>query len=338
MLKSRNLLWALFLMMPFLCFKTSANVPVDDYTPEITARVARISFLRGDVQIRRPDNQDWERATQNLPLVEGDEIATDKNGRIEIQFDRDTYLRLAENSYLKILNLKDEGIALSLPQGTLSVRLLNFDKGRSYFEIDAPQTTIAVQKEGMYRVDAGDEFSHEVRVSATEKGEARVYSQNSAVTLRDGRTARVFIRGNYAGESDMVDASLYADEFETWSLDRDAIIAKRLRDSHYDKYYDRDIYGAEDLSEHGEWIYTRKYGYVWRPYSNSVSRYADWSPYRYGHWRWIPPYGWTWVNDEPWGWATYHHGRWVFVNGYWVWSPYGSVRAGRSWWQQRKLR
>ncbi|HSK72154.1 MAG TPA: DUF6600 domain-containing protein [Pyrinomonadaceae bacterium] len=319
--------------MPFLCFEASANVTADDYTPEVTARVARISFLRGDVQIRRPDNQDWERATQNLPLVEGDEIATSKNGRIEIQFDRDTYLRLAENSYLKILNLKDEGIALSLPQGTLSVRLLNFDKDRGYFEIDAPQTTIAVQKEGMYRVDAGDDFSHEVRVSAMEKGEARVYSQNSAVTLRDGRTARVFIRGNYAGESDMVDASLYADEFETWSLDRDAIIAKRLRDSHYDKYYDRDIYGAEDLSEHGEWIYTRKYGYVWRPFSNTVSRYADWSPYRYGHWRWIPPYGWTWVNDEPWGWATYHHGRWVYDDGYWLWTPYGYHRPRRSWWR-----
>ncbi|MGH9821225.1 MAG: DUF6600 domain-containing protein, partial [Pyrinomonadaceae bacterium] len=97
-------------------------------------------------------------------------------------------------------------------------------------------------------------------------------------------------------------------------------------------YYDRDIYGAEDLDNNGEWIHTDDYGYVWRPYQNVTGRYADWSPYRYGEWRWVPPFGWTWVNDEPWGWATYHHGRWFYDNGYWYWSPYGYYRNSRSWW------
>nr|MDQ3043282.1 hypothetical protein [Acidobacteriota bacterium] len=141
------------------------------------------------------------------------------------------------------------------------------------------------------------------------------------------------IDGNYAGEWETSDASKYADEFDSWALQRDAIIAKRLQNADYDKYYDRDLYGAEDLNEYGEWIYTKKYGYVWRPYRDSVSRYADWSPYRYGQWRWIPPYGWTWVNDEPWGWATYHHGRWVWDNGGWYWTPYSQYRGRRSWWQ-----
>jgi len=34
-----------------------------------------------------------------------------------------------------------------------------------------------------------------------------------------------------------------------------------------------------------------------------------------------PFYGWTWVDTAPWGWAPYHHGRWVFVNGFWEWAP-----------------
>jgi hypothetical protein len=68
----------------------------DDYTPEVTARVARISFISGDVQIRRADSQDWERAANNLPIVEGDEIATD-NALLEIQFNSETYLRLSGN-------------------------------------------------------------------------------------------------------------------------------------------------------------------------------------------------------------------------------------------------
>lgn len=333
-MQSAKKIWrAVFLVIPLLfAGNAGAAVTVDDYTPEVTARVARIGFLRGAAQIRRADAEDWERATQNLPIVKGDEIATDAGGRLEIQFNSRTYLRLMENSYLKISVLKDEGIAVSLSQGSLNLRVLEFDRDRTYFEIDAPQTTVAVQKAGMYRIDAGDKSKAEVRVAVTEDGEARIYSESSGFTLRSGRSAKVFLEGNFAGEWETADAARYADDFDSWALERDAIIAKRLKDAYYDKYYDRDIYGAEDLNDYGEWIFTRKYGYVWRPFRNSVAGYADWSPYRYGHWRWIPPYGWTWVNDEPWGWATYHHGRWVYDDGAWVWTPYGQRRYRRSWW------
>lgn len=323
---------AFFLLMPLLLFENVSAIETDDYTPEVTARVARISFLRGEVQIKRADGKDWERATLNLPLVEGDQIATDRSARVEIQFDRDSFLRLSENSYLKIPTLRDEGVALSLPQGTLSLRVLNFDKDRSYFELDAPQTTVSVQKVGLYRIDAGDDRSNEVRITVTDSGEARVYSDNSGFTLRNGRSSRIYLSGSYAGEWETSDASRYADEWDGWVLERDEKVAKKLREAYYDRFYDRDIYGAEDLNEHGEWINTRKYGWVWRPYRTATSSYANWSPYRYGHWRWIPPYGWTWVNDEPWGWATYHHGRWVYVSGDWVWSPYAYHRPRRSWW------
>ncbi|HLM00929.1 MAG TPA: DUF6600 domain-containing protein, partial [Pyrinomonadaceae bacterium] len=333
-----SLLWAFVLLMPLLLFDTVFANPnptaADDYIPEVTARVARISFLRGEVQIKRAGGNDyWERATLNLPLVEGDQIATEPGARLEIQFDRDSFLRLAENSYLKITTLRDEGIALSLPQGTVSLRVLSFDKSRTYFEIDAPQTTVSVQKTGMYRIDAGDKDSTQIRVTATDEAEARVYSENSGFTVRNGRSATVYLDGANSGEWQMADAARYADEWDEWVLERDARVARLLREAYYDKYYDRDMYGAEDLNEHGEWVFTRKYGWVWRPHRNSVSSYADWSPYRYGHWRWVPPYGWTWVNDEPWGWATYHHGRWIYVDGEWSWTPYASYRPRRSWWR-----
>lgn len=330
---AKQFLLTLFFIVPFALAGNVFAVIIDDEVPQVTARVARVSFLRGEAQIRRADSNNWERVTQNLPLVEGDEIATSRDTRLEIQFDSRKYLRLSENSYLKVVTLKDEGIAVSLPQGTLSLRLLEFDKERAFFEIDAPQTTVAIQKAGMYRVDAGDDRNKQVRVAVTDSGEARIYSENSGFTLRSGRSARIYLDGNFAGEWETGDAARYADEFDSWSLQRDAAIAKRLRDAYYDKYYDRDIYGAEDLNDYGEWIYTRKYGYVWRPYGTSTASYSNWSPYRYGHWRWIPPYGWTWINDEPWGWATYHHGRWIWDDGYWVWTPYGLYRHRRSWWQ-----
>lgn len=339
-----NFLWASVFFLPLLFILTgnASAVVIDDYTPEVTARVVRISFIRGDVQIRRTGDNgvkpDWERAALNLPIVEGDELATGPNTVVEIQLSSYKHIRLWENAYLKFTTLRDEGVAVSLSQGTMNARLLNFEKDSGYFEIDAPQTTVSLQKSGMYRIDAGSERSGEIRVAATENGEAKVYTSTSGFTLRNGRTARIYIEGNYAGDYETTNVSRLTDEFDEWVLQRDAIIAKRLNEAYYDKYYDRDMYGAEDLNENGEWIYTKKYGYVWKPYPNTISRYADWSPYRYGHWRYVPYYGWTWVNDEPWGWATYHHGRWVWDNNYWVWCPYGYYRSRRSWWTPAAVR
>ena len=330
---TKGVRWAVLLMIMLLSGTSALAVDVDDYIPEVTDRVARISFVRGDVQIRRAGSQDWEVAVLNLPIVEGDEIATDGNGRFEIQFNSYTHLRVAENSQIKFVSLKDSGIAVSVPLGTVVLRTSEFDGSRSFFEFDAPKTTISIQKAGMYRIDAGVPDSLEVIISATDGGEARVYSADAGFTVKNGRRAKVFTGGNQSGEWETAEAARFADEFDTWALERDAIIAKRIQDAHYDRYYDRDIYGAEDLNDYGEWVHTRKYGYVWRPYRNSISQYSDWSPYRYGHWRWVPPYGWTWVNDEPWGWATYHHGRWVWDSGSWYWTPYGYYRHRRSWWR-----
>ena len=335
MISAKKFQRILLFLLPFLFFSSGNSFAQnsDRDAPEVTARVARISFLNGDVQIKRADQTDWERAVNNLPIVEGDEIATNKNARVEIQFDSANYVRLSENSYLKVTTLRDEGIALSLPNGTLSARVLSFDKDRSYLEIDAPSTTVSVERAGMYRIDAGNQTESEIRIAVTDSGQAHVYSENSGFTLKNGRSATVQLSGSYAGEWQIADASRYADNFDSWSLERDAVIAKRLRDAGYDKYYDRDFSGAEDLSGYGEWIYTKKYGYVWKPYRNAVADYADWSPYRYGQWRWVPPYGWTWVNDEPWAYATYHHGRWVYYDDDWYWSPYPQQRGRRSFWR-----
>src|SRR5207253_4294883 len=44
-------------------------------------------------------------------------------------------------------------------------------------------------------------------------------------------------------------------------------------------------------------------------------------PYRYGHWRWVAPWGWNWIDDMPWGFAPSHYGRWARVNERWGWVP-----------------
>src|ERR1043166_6106914 len=105
--------------------------------------------------------------------------------------------------------------------------------------------------------------------------------------------------------------------------ERERDLASRLRYEGRERYYDPEVYGAEELDNYGDWEYTNDYGYVWTPATTVVNNYDDWAPYRYGHWDWCNPYGWTWVADEPWGWAPYHYGRWVYYNNRWGWAPRG---------------
>src|SRR5207247_6549768 len=105
------------------------------------------------------------KVTQNLPVDEGDDLRTNEDSRIEVQFNNDQHLRLEENSYLKVTNLRFEGIAVSINLGTMNIRIRAFNKDAQFFEIDAPKTTLAVEKSGSYRVDAGREGSTEVRTS-----------------------------------------------------------------------------------------------------------------------------------------------------------------------------
>lgn len=155
----------------------------DDDGYEETARVARVSLIRGDVSVRRAGDDKWERAALNLPLVEGDRLATGADSHLEIQIDARNFLRVGPYATLDIVTLRDEGVALSLPEGTATLRLARFDGGREYFEIDAPGTTVAAERTGLYRLDVTNEGR--VRVTVRDDGRARIYSENSGFTLRN---------------------------------------------------------------------------------------------------------------------------------------------------------
>jgi hypothetical protein len=332
MQKAGMLSWIMLVAFAFCACVVAFGSPTDDERDFYeNRRVARITVTRGDVQIRRAGSKEWEEAAPNVPLMEGDRLATGDDSRLEIQFNNRNYLRVDEYSLLQIVTLRNEGIALSLPEGAVSLRLSEFNRDKEYFEIDAPSTTVSARKEGLYRIDAPrEQIDREVLVTVTGGGEARVYTASSGFSIRNGRQARVFLAGDYAGEFELIAARSISDDFDRWSAEREEKIARRRADY---AYYDSQIHGADELYDYGDWVYTNDYGYVWRPNRNAVASYRDWSPYRYGHWRYLPSYGWTWIADEPWGWATSHYGRWVYINGYWNWCPYDSYRSRRIYWQ-----
>ena len=219
MRSTKQVIWTLFFGLTLL-FSAAAvygdDDVEDDAVPDVTARVSRISFIRGEIQIRREGSQDWEKAVLNLPVVEGDEIITDAGSRLEIQLNLYSHIRLAESSYLKVVGLKDGAVALSLSEGSMNVRLVKFDKESGFFEIDAPRTTVAIQRAGKYRIDAGKAgVTDEVRMTVTGDGEARVYADSSGFTLKSGRSATLKIDGPLSGEWDRQDSANATDPPET---------------------------------------------------------------------------------------------------------------------------
>jgi hypothetical protein len=144
-------------------------------------------------------------------------------------------------------------------------------------------------------------------------GDAEVLIENTRDFLRSGQT--LFVTGDPLNPQRAYRVPTPLDDWDRWNESRDRELARN--DSY--RYVSRDIYGAEDLSDHGQWVYDAPYGWVWVPRVD-----AAWAPYRVGRWSWIDYYGWTWVSGDPWGWAPYHYGRWYYGPRYgWAWYPGG---------------
>src|SRR4029450_9659914 len=86
-------------------FQDTESPDVDDSAP--VARVARLSFVDGDVSFLRAGVTEWAPAVENLPLLAGDQIFTGRGARAEVQLARDNYIRLSENTELTITEFSD---------------------------------------------------------------------------------------------------------------------------------------------------------------------------------------------------------------------------------------
>ncbi|MEW9573533.1 DUF6600 domain-containing protein [Rhodanobacter sp. Si-c] len=277
----------------------------DDSAPP--DRVARLSYIAGDLGFLPAGSQDWAGADLNRPLITGDRLSAGDGARAELELGGAS-LRMDGDTDFGLLNLNDNLAQVELTQGTLNLSVRQLDQGQSY-EIDTPTLALVISQPGTFRVDV-DNDGNGTRVTVF-NGQAEVYGENNA--QRDVVAGRSY---------QFDDASLGAlvitdigggDAFDAWCSERD----QRYAQSAADPYVSADMVGYQDLDEYGSWQDSPDYGAVWYPSQVPVG----WAPYRNGHWAWIAPWGWTWVDDLPWGFAPYHYGRWAYIRGAWGWIP-----------------
>ncbi|MGZ4840302.1 MAG: DUF6600 domain-containing protein [Candidatus Angelobacter sp.] len=268
-------------------------------------RVARISYLKGNVSFLPAGQDQWSQATLNFVVTTGDRIYTNKDAKAELEGGNYS-IRLAEKTDVTITAIDDTVAQFAVGQGTVRFTVYQLHSGDT-IEADSPNAAITAAGTGQYRIDVGPDGEH-TRVSVN-SGRVEVASESVSQTVDAGQA--VELSGDEPAE--IAQISIPApDSFDRWSQERD----QRLSASSSAQYVSPSTPGYEDLDSYGRWVNEADYGPVWYP---TVA--AGWMPYRYGHWAWVDPWGWTWVEDEPWGFCPFHFGRWVFIGAAWGWIP-----------------
>src|SRR4051812_9490605 len=257
-------------------------------------RAARLSYLQGDVSMQPAGEDDWAPAILNRPLTTGDKLWAERGARAEIQVGP-ADVRLGDDTGFSFLNVDDDTIQMRMTAGVIYVNVREL-QGNDHIEIDTPNIALTVLRAGSYRVevnDAGDATT--VKIS---EGEAEADGPGQNVIVHAQQVA------TFRGEDQLVAewGSLGSpDEFDRWNLERDRRDV-RVASSRTAEYVSPEVTGYEDLDDNGSWSSEPEYGNVWTP----TRVVAGWSPYRYGRWVWVSPWGWTWIDDAPWGYAPFH--------------------------------
>jgi hypothetical protein len=268
-------------------------------------RIARLSYIEGNVSFQHGSEVDWSAASINMPLEPGDRIYTGGDGRAEIQFDDGSAYRLAENTDVEILSLDEKLIQLRMMLGLSTLTVA----GDTDFEIDTPAAALNPTRNGVYRFDVVENGDTDAIVR---KGELEAANNEFSERIRSGELLHLSPAQRERPEVSEYDRR---DSFDEWNDRRTA----DLRVYGNVRYLPDNVYaGASDLDRYGRWVNVGTYGTAWVP-----SQADDaWSPYSIGRWCYRPLYGWTWISYEPWGWLPYHYGSWYRSSLYgWCWIP-----------------
>jgi FecR protein len=290
---------------------------------ESKARIVRLSDVEGTVQIDRAAGEGFEKAFLNLPMMEGSRLKTGKDGRVEIEFEDGSALRLGPDSELAFshLALGDDGQKLSTVQLVTGTAYANLnEKKGDRFLLNFAQESITVPDAAHFRLVLSDSSSATLAVF---KGKVNATGPSGRFEVAEKHSATIDLAAAASNDQTKKDAFVIAKNYEQESLDgwdrqqndyRDRYTA-RAGGSGFSSPYG---YGVSDLNYYGSFMTVPGYGFAWQPYFAG----AGWNPFMDGAFAWYPGAGYMWVSAYPWGWMPYRYGNWAFAPGFgWVWQP-----------------
>ncbi|MGC8808683.1 MAG: FecR domain-containing protein [bacterium] len=145
---------------------------------KVRANKAVVTFLSGQVQVKKKDSSSWTTAQPNMILYEKDQIKVLAKSRAEIILDNQSVVRLAENSLLTIAKIeeipavKKHSTSLDLSLGKLWTKATKFFNPGSRYDVRTP-TAIAGVQGTTYQVIVAENRVIKVKVY---QGEVNVYN------------------------------------------------------------------------------------------------------------------------------------------------------------------
>jgi FecR protein len=315
---SQTLLKSILLGSAAVLFATTGDSAWADSSH---ARVIRVSLVQGHVRFTRDYKGDpladqkavWEDALLNLPIRQDYALATDEDGRAEVEFENGAMAFLAENTVLEFydLSLNDGGktTRLVLRQGTASFYVN--PASEDYFSVTGGDFTVEAASRANFRLDNFDDGSvvnvSKGHISVLHKKKTTLLAKGQSLSMRAGDDSSLTV-GQAPAE----------DDFDRWVSGREDNVQAAINAAQ--PYINSPYYtsGIADLYTYGSWYPVGGYGNCWRPYGVGYG----WSPFDNGGWFNDPWFGWGFIGYQPWGWLPYHYGGWIFDPGFgWLWSP-----------------
>ena len=271
----------------------------------------RLSYAEGEVSFWRVGAQDWMTAQVNTPLAVGDSLYVGSDGDLELQMGSRAFVRADDDTQFSLINQTPDYIQFKVSSGRVSFDLRALPAGYSV-EVDTPNAVFTIDHVGYYRVDVDGD----VRFITRRGGMAMVVPAGGhAMSIHPSE--EIVVQGTSVAKAETyVVPGL--DQWDKWNYDR----TDGLIDTVSERYLPYGVAGASDLDHYGYWRVVPEYGPIWVP--GSIP--PGWAPYSAGSWVWDPYYQWTWIDEAPWGWTPFHYGRWVYLSGYWAWTPGPVIR------------
>src|SRR5690349_19872827 len=122
------------------------------------ARIVRLSFVEGNVQIDQRDGRGLQKAFLNMPIGQGTLLLTRDDGRVEVEFENGSTIRLAHDGQVEFqqLGLRSEGqkySAIDVTEGTAYFDIKK--KSEDEFVVFVNGQQITAPKSARFRLRAG---------------------------------------------------------------------------------------------------------------------------------------------------------------------------------------
>jgi hypothetical protein len=231
----------------------------------ISAHSGVVHYIEGDVSI---DNQPIHPKFAQFPEVKPDQVISADEGRAELLLTPGVFLRLAENSSVRMVSNSLVDTRLAMVSGSVLVEVGELLPGNT-ISFEAAGARIELPHKGLYRIDADP-----ARIRVYD-GQAQVNRETSKILARKGRQVALDSDALATSNFDVKDT----DSFYRWSARRAEYVAEanvasaRVAANPDSSYYSNGYYGA---------------GYT----GIGAGRYGAWSwnPW-FGMFTYLPAYG-----------------------------------------------